>query len=255
MESTVVIIIVMILLIIGFVCWVVAADQKQKKNNRQKNERKSENSNFTLPHGQKRKDGRINFYGNTNKFNDSKVTYNNSQAKSLYSDYGGFKGAMAEKKTANVLYKLSFDDFSHIMNNVRLPLYDKTCEIDHLVIGKFGVIVVETKSQSGCIHGGTDEKNLIQEIGQYTYNFYNPLYQNKTHTDNVKYHLRKGGFKNVPVHGIVVFTSNDVEFPDELGIRLEELPYYYRNLRDVGCDKEKVAEYFQKICVDCSSVL
>ena len=160
---------------------------------------------------------------------------------------------MAENKTAKVLWELSFDDFSHIMNNVELPLYDKTCEIDHLVIGKFGVLVVETKAQSGVIYGSG--KDLIQEIGQYTYTLYNPLYQNKTHTDNVSYHLRKGGFRNVPVYGVVVFTSDDVVFPDEIGIRVSELPDYYRTLRNAGCNKEKIYDYFKKISVDYSSIM
>lgn len=241
---------------------VVLLDMSQKKNNTNNNDGRSQDekyrsddTTFLQPHCQKRKDGKISFYGNTRRFDDDKVTYNNSSVKYLYGDYGEFKGAMGEKKAATVLWKLSFDDWSHIMNNVKLPLYDKTCEIDHLVIGKFGVLVIETKSQSGYIYGRTDDKNLTQEIGQYTYTFYNPLFQNKTHTDNVSYHLRKGGFRNVPVYGIVVFTSEDVIFPDGLGIRLSELTDYYKNLRYVGCDKEKVYEYLKSISVDYSAIL
>ena len=185
-----------------------------------------------------RKDGKTGFYGNTD-FSDNY--------------YGILKGKYAEKLVSDLLEKLIKNNGAHLICNVRLPLYESTCEIDHLVIGKFGVLVIETKGQSGEISG--EGKQLIQNIGPYTYTLYNPQYQNKTHTDNVAYHLRKGKLGNVPVYGVVVFTAEDVIFPDGLGIRLEELPDYYYSLRNCNCNTEKIFDYFKRICVSCSYVI
>lgn len=174
---------------------------------------------------------------------------------SYHSDntYGDLKGRFAENRTAEALEKLAMDSGAHVMNNVRLPLYEKTCEIDHLVIGRFGVLVVETKGMSGIISG--NGKQLVQNIGPHTYTLYNPQYQNKTHIDNVSYHLRKGNFRNVPVIGVVVFAADDVDFPEGLGIRLSQLPYFYNCLPNSYCNTEKIYSYIKKICVSCSSMI
>lgn len=66
-----------------------------------------------------------------------------------YFSKGRRKGRAAEKKVYKALKKISRKDHVHIMNNVYLPLYKGSCEIDHLVIGRFGVLVVETKGISG----------------------------------------------------------------------------------------------------------
>ena len=128
---------------------------------------------------------------------------------------GKRKGRAAEKKVGKFLKKLGKADHVKIINNAYLPLYNKACEIDHLVFGRFGVLVVETKGISGKITGSG--KNLTHIIGSKTHKLYNPQMQNKTHIDNVVHHLKKGGFDKTPVNGAVVFAAKDIEFPSELG--------------------------------------
>lgn len=118
------------------------------------------------------------------------------------------KGKQGEKKVAKVLKKVKA---SKLINNLRLPLYDNVTEIDHLLIGKMGIVVVETKSISGSINGYITDRELIHNIGRKRHNLYNPVFQNKTHTDNIIYHLKKMGYKNIPIYSVVVFTDNDVK--------------------------------------------
>ena len=66
---------------------------------------------------------------------------------------GRRKGRAAERKVAGFLKKLGKKDKIRIINNAYLPLYRKACEIDHLVFGRFGVLVIETKGISGSISG------------------------------------------------------------------------------------------------------
>ena len=158
---------------------------------------------------------------------------------------GKRKGRAAEKKVASFLKKLGKNDNIRIMNNAYLPLYKKACEIDHLVFGRFGVLVVETKGISGSISGSG--KHLTHKIGAKTHKLYNPQLQNKTHIDNVTHHLKKGGFDRVPVTGAVVFAAKDVNYPSGLGVDLKGLEKLYSQLSDAGCNQDVLYNYFEDI--------
>lgn len=159
---------------------------------------------------------------------------------------GKRKGRAAERKVAAALKKMGKNDKIKIMNNVYLPLYRKTCEIDHLVFGRFGVLVVETKGISGVVSG--NGKKLTHKIGLKVHKLYNPQLQNKTHVDNVVHHLRKQGFNTVPVNGAVVFTDDDLvlESP-EIGMKLDGLRKFYSSLPDSGCNQDVLYNYFKSI--------
>ena len=89
-----------------------------------------------------------------------------------YFSKGKRKGRAAERKVAGTIKKLGKDDNIRIINNAFLPLYRKTVEIDHLVFGRFGVLVVETKGISGTISG--KGKKLTHKIGPKVHKLYNP---------------------------------------------------------------------------------
>lgn len=164
-----------------------------------------------------------------------------------YFSKGKRKGRAAERKVAGVLKKMGKDDNVRIMNNVFLPLYRKTCEVDHLVFGRFGVLVVETKGISGTISG--KGKNLKHEIGDKTHKLYNPELQNKTHMDNVTHHLKKGGFENTPVYGAVVFTDKDLRLEANVGMKLDQFKDYFEKLPDAGCNQDVLLHYFEGLKV------
>ena len=166
---------------------------------------------------------------------------------SVHFSKGKRKGRAAERKVAKVLKKLGKPDHVRIINNAYLPLYNKACEVDHLVFGRFGVLVVETKGISGTVTGSG--KTLTHTIGSKTHKFYNPQMQNKTHIDNVIHHLRKGGFDKTPVNGAVVFSDKDIEFPSEIGMDLKGLEKYYSSLPDAGCNQDVLYNYFSDMQV------
>lgn len=166
---------------------------------------------------------------------------------SIYFSKGNRKGRAAERKVAKRIRKLGKKDNVRLMNNVYLQLYNGTCEIDHLVFGRFGVFIVETKGISGSVSG--DGKRLVHKIGTKTHKLYNPQLQNRTHIDNVVHHLRKGGFGDVPVTGVVVFTDKDLVLNTNVGIKLDQLDDVYNSLSDAGCNQDVLYHYFQKIQV------
>lgn len=166
---------------------------------------------------------------------------------SVHFSKGKRKGRAAEKKVSKFIKKLGKKDHIRIINNAYLPLYNKACEVDHLVFGRFGVLVVETKGISGSVSGSG--KNLTHNIGSKVHKLYNPQLQNKTHIDNVVHHLKKGGFDKTPVNGAVVFSANDIEFPSEIGMDMNGLEKFYRSLPDAGCNQDILYNYFRDMQV------
>ncbi len=164
-----------------------------------------------------------------------------------YFSKGRRKGRAAEKKVAKTISKLGKKDNIRIINNVFLPLYNKTVEIDHLVFGRFGILVIETKGISGVITG--TGKKLVHKIGANVHKLYNPQLQNKTHIDNVIHHLKKGGFSSTPVYGAVIFTDKELVFDESLGMTLDQFKDMYNELDDNGCNQDVLYHYFQKLGV------
>ncbi len=164
-----------------------------------------------------------------------------------YFSKGRRKGRAAERKVAKTIAKLGKNDKLRVINNAFLPLYKKTVEIDHLVFGRFGVLVVETKGISGTISGSG--RKLVHKVGQNVHKLYNPQLQNKTHVDNVIHHLKKGGFASTPVYGAVVFTDKDVVVDRSIGMNLDQFREMFEQLEDNGCNQDVLYHYFQKLTV------
>lgn len=130
-------------------------------------------------------------------------------------------GRAGERKVAKIIRKFSRHRRCKVLNGAYLPLYNGSCEIDHIVFGKFGVAIIETKNTGGHIKGSG--KYLDHYIGSKKFKLYNPKMQNKTHTDNLRHHLLKHGFKKFQLHPIIVFANEKTIIPDGLGIHASEL--------------------------------
>lgn len=71
----------------------------------------------------------------------------------------------------------------YIINDLLLYNDSKSHQIDHIIIRKTGVFVIETKHYSGQIYGQDNQKEWTQVLayGREKYRFYNPILQNKSH--------------------------------------------------------------------------
>lgn len=68
------------------------------------------------------------------------------------------------------------------IKNVTLFLKDgSTTQIDHILVSKYGIFVIETKNMKGWIFGGEHQKEWTQQIFKDKYSFQNPLRQNYRH--------------------------------------------------------------------------
>jgi hypothetical protein len=69
----------------------------------------------------------------------------------------------------------------HLLNHVTLRLKDITTQIDHILVSRFGVFVIETKDYKGWIFAGPGDRNWTQVLYRAKYRFQNPIRQNYRH--------------------------------------------------------------------------
>ena len=127
------------------------------------------------------------------------------QQKQIWDERG--KGYYGEYLLFCDLYKYVIGNCKILMN-LNIPTNDaKTTEIDLLLIHETGLYVFEIKHYKGIIYG-KDTDNIWTQYFRTAPNhtFKNPIEQND-------YHIRALArlFPNLPIHSIVVFTSDDCD--------------------------------------------
>lgn len=155
-------------------------------------------------------------------------------------------GVDGEKKVAAKLKRYASIRSFKVINDLYLPLYDKTTQIDHVLIGFFGLIVFETKNVGGEVYGEPRQKEWLHIMGKNRYKLYNPLMQNQTHIDCIRHLLGKENIYNVPIESLVVFTNRKVELfiPKKLPIlkfkRLNKFLHQERFSKDNNIDVDRI---------------
>jgi hypothetical protein len=74
----------------------------------------------------------------------------------------------------------------HLLNHITLRLKDGTTEIDHILVSRFGVFVVETKDYKGWIFAGAKDRYWTQVLYRARFRFQNPIRQNHRHVCAVR---------------------------------------------------------------------
>ena len=108
-------------------------------------------------------------------------------------------GKIGENKIYSTLRRISvFGKHGKILRNVYIPTNSEfNTEIDILYITEKGIFVIESKNMAGNIIGSFEEKEWTQKyfhsarnwLGlkvKETHNFYNPIWQNRTHIGSLK---------------------------------------------------------------------
>jgi len=94
----------------------------------------------------------------------------------------GLKGRLGEA-SINFWAKRLLDQNSYrLIPNVTVPTPDGTTQIDHVIVSRYGIFVIETKTYKGWIYGGERDAKWTQVIYKRKERFQNPLRQNYKHT-------------------------------------------------------------------------
>ncbi|EJL6702775.1 nuclease-related domain-containing protein [Vibrio cholerae] len=158
-----------------------------------------------------------------------------------------FKGVFGEFLVNKLLSQLPTSDYT-LVKDVTLPTEDGTTQIDHIVVSKFGVFVIETKNMKGWIFGSKDQKQWTQKIYRHSSKFQNPLHQNYKHVKTLELLLNIDSSK---VHSVIVFIGDSTfktEMPENVTYARGCLNYIKQIDQPVFSD----AEYIQLIdAINC----
>jgi restriction system protein len=132
----------------------------------------------------------------------------------------------------------------HLLNNVTLPTADGTTQIDHVLVSRYGVFVIETKHYSGWIFGEAKSSQWTQVIYKRKSRFQNPLHQNYKHVKAVRALL--DFMPSNQIEGAVIFTG-DAEFKTRRPEGVFTLPEFIDRLD--GLRSEVITENRLQFCV------
>lgn len=115
------------------------------------------------------------------------------------------KGKLGEFMV-NAMIKIFLDkDEYRLIKDVTLPTDDGTTQIDHIIVSKYGIFVIETKNMRGWIFGSAKQATWTQKLFQQSYKFQNPLRQNYKHTKTLAANL---GINEKLIHSVIVFVGD-----------------------------------------------
>lgn len=156
------------------------------------------------------------------------------------------RGFIGEKKTSLSLAFLNSGEYK-IINDLLLYIDEKTVQIDHVVVSRYGVFIIETKNYSGLIIGSDKDTHWTQFLGRRKYKFYNPVRQNHGHVKSLNSLFSRLGFENVRLLPIVVFVGDaklKVE-SDVPVITLDQLSSTIRSYQDEVMSESTRDKIFQ----------
>ncbi|MEJ2298469.1 MAG: nuclease-related domain-containing protein, partial [Woeseiaceae bacterium] len=114
------------------------------------------------------------------------------------------RGARGERRVATTLRRQLSDDQYDLFHDITLDSSRGPTQIDHIVVSRYGVFVIETKNYSGWIFGDAASRHWTQVLYRKKYRFMNPLRQNYKHVEAVKSLL---GLSDQFIFSVVVFVG------------------------------------------------
>jgi hypothetical protein len=132
----------------------------------------------------------------------------------------------------------------HLLNHITLPLRDGSTQVDHILVSRFGVFVIETKDYNGWIFANPKQAEWTQVLYRRKFRFQNPIFQNLGHVRAVQDLLEF--LPRDLVRSVVVFTGK-AEFKTETPDGVFELPEFIQHVRE--CRSEVISLNRMQFCV------
>ena len=161
-----------------------------------------------------------------------------------------FKGVLGEwQVNLHIKFFLDKDNY-RLIKNVTLPTDDGTTQIDHIIVSKYGIFVVETKNMKGWIFGSANQKQWTQKIFKHTSKFQNPLHQNYKHVKTLEdLLLIECRAKNDYVFSVIIFIGDSTfktKMPDNVRFARGGIEYI-KSKRDIAFSEDEVTDIIEQI--------
>jgi hypothetical protein len=132
----------------------------------------------------------------------------------------------------------------HLFNHLTLKHKGKTTQVDHILVSRFGVFVIETKDYSGWIFGDANHTSWTQVTFNDKYQFQNPIHQNFRHVEAIQERL--DFLPKSTIQSLVVFVGN-AEFKTDMPEGVFTLAKLITHLR--SCNEEVMSLNRMHFCV------
>ena len=156
------------------------------------------------------------------------------------------KGARGERRVNSLLdRKLPANEY-RVFDDITLPSAYGPTQIDHIVVSRYGLFVIETKNYTGWIFGNEKSKQWTQVVFKEKNQFMNPLRQNYKHTKAVE-----SFFSLSPkhIHSVVVFVGDatfKTDVPANVTYRRGLCPYI-RSKQELLLGAARVRDIAEKL--------
>jgi hypothetical protein len=132
----------------------------------------------------------------------------------------------------------------HLLNNITLPTSDGTTQVDHILVSRYGIFVIETKHYSGWIFGEEWQPQWTKVLYKHKFKFQNPLHQNYKHVKAVQMLL--DFLPPEQIEGAVIFTGT-AQFKNHRPNGIFTLSEFVAGL--TGLQTEVISENRLQFCV------
>lgn len=157
-----------------------------------------------------------------------------------------FKGWLGEQGT-RLAKKLTLDSKQyHTFYDILIQSESRPTQIDHIIVSRYGVFVVETKNMQGWIYGSERDNQWVQNIYGSKAHFQNPLRQNYLHTQSVAEFCSIDRSK---IHSVVVFGVScefKTKLPDNV-VTWFDYPGYVKSKKQILLTDDEVDEICKKL--------
>ena len=124
---------------------------------------------------------------------------------------------MGEKETQLGMWmKLDSNTYKRF-HNIIIQTKNGTTQIDHIILSRYGIFVIETKNYNGWIFGGKDQRFWTQVLFGTKNRFQNPLHQNYKHTRALADYLK---IDHCKIYSIVFFVCDNVELKGDFPLNV-----------------------------------
>ncbi len=155
------------------------------------------------------------------------------------------KGTLGEKRVAYILSHLPSKKYK-ITHDILIESYNRTVQIDHLVLSIYGIFVIETKNYNGWIIGSDNSEYWTQNIFGNKYKFYNPIKQNNAHIAALSKRLGISSNKFISI--IVFLDEADLEiYTTHNVVYISEVNELIKNYFDIRFSEEEIQKLYEKI--------
>jgi restriction system protein len=158
------------------------------------------------------------------------------------------KGWVGETKSKLTQHIFLNSKIYHAFNNLIIQEESISTQIDHIVVSRYGIFVVETKNMDGWIFGNEKDERWTQTFLNNKRTFQNPLRQNYRHTRTLARYL---GINHDTIKSVVVFWGDctfKTRMPENV-IRGDILGYtkYIKSHKDIHFTDDEVYAICDKL--------